>query len=111
MTSKLPEVVYVGPYALNVVVTEPPELNDADNPDMKLSGRLRLEDNAVLVSPSQSGVYLADTLLHEVLHAVWAVAGGWSWDIDEERVIYSMSTVLLDTLRRNPALVDFLVNI
>lgn len=109
MISNLPKTVRVGPYELDVVVSDPPELNDADNPDMKLSGRLRLEENSIIVSSAQSGVYLADTLLHEVLHAVWAVAGGWSWDIDEERVVYSMSTVLLDTLRRNPVLVEFLV--
>jgi hypothetical protein len=71
---------------------------------------LKLDNQAIQISSTQSGVCLADTVLHEILHAIWAVAGGWSWDIDEERVIYTIATTLLDTLKRNPQLVKFLVN-
>lgn len=49
----------------------------------------------------------SETLLHEVLHAVWAVAGCKPKD-PEERVISQMSTVLATVIRDNPDLIEFL---
>lgn len=54
-----------------------------------------------------------DTLLHEIIHAVTYVTGGWS-DGDgkqtEEALIHQMCATLLDTLRRNPQVQWFLFN-
>ena len=61
--------------------------------------------------------YQADTLLHEIEHMCLRVA---ACDINaeveeervsdvEERVIRAMTNVLLDTLRRNPKLVAYLL--
>jgi hypothetical protein len=110
LTTELLTPIQVGPYSLRVQMFDQVDMTDASDPDIKLSGRLKLDEQAIHVADTQKGVCLADTILHEVLHAVWAVAGGWSWDVDEERVIYTISTTLLDTLRRNPQFVKFLVN-
>lgn len=54
-----------------------------------------------------------DTVLHELLHAAWNQAGLNALtdtlpDGTEELVVSSLSTLLLDALLRNPALMEFL---
>lgn len=59
-----------------------------------------------------SADYIAGTLLHEVLHAIWKQ--GCSADTTlgdgptEERAVCLLTPILLDTLRRNPALIAYL---
>lgn len=65
------------------------------------------------LEPTLADDMLADALLHEVLHAVWLVVGGRE-NIDkelEEKIIAIISPTLLDTLRRNPELVLFLLGV
>lgn len=66
--------------------------------------------------PRQSEAQLRDTLLHEILHAVAAQTyldgPAVSSFVDKdhaERAIATFSTHLLDTLRRNPDVVAFLL--
>ena len=49
----------------------------------------------------------AETFLHEVLHAVWAIAGCKPKD-PEERVISQMSIVTATVIRDNPDLIEWL---
>lgn len=64
----------------------------------------------ITIEPDQKGNFLRDTLLHEVLHAcLFAAAGGMTTD-EEERLVASLTPVLLDTLRRNPGLLAFLTD-
>ena len=95
---------------MRYAVREPATVSDAE----------RLEDNwgltdhktqEVLLKPGQAPDTLADTVLHEVLHCCWFNSGAaskFSKD-DEEFAVRSLSPLLLDTLRRNPRLVAFLV--
>lgn len=50
---------------------------------------------------------VAQTLLHEVLHAVWVFTPLPTKR--EEDVVTALSPILLDVLRRNPEVVAFLV--
>lgn len=50
-----------------------------------------------------------DTLLHEIMHSVYGLSHGNLSSKEEERAIRSLSTGLLDTLRRNPDLAQFLL--
>lgn len=61
----------------------------------------------IVLHPDQGPSQLRDTLLHEVLHCVASVAGGLGED--EEAIVAQLSRTLLDTLRRNPGLVTFLL--
>lgn len=50
-----------------------------------------------------------DTVLHEVLHAIVGLTGlGETLGEDEESVVGRLSIHLLDTLRRNPKLANYL---
>lgn len=57
-----------------------------------------------------------DTLLHEVIHAVLSLTkldgqrDHFKTSEASERIVTVLSTHLLDTLRRNPALVEYLVH-
>jgi hypothetical protein len=53
-----------------------------------------------------------ETLLHECLHACWSLIGA-SEDVNdavEERLTLRLAPVLLEMLRRNPALVAYLTD-
>lgn len=54
---------------------------------------------------------MADTLVHEVMHAMFFQAGGRAhWDMEEEEKFVSMlSGPLTDTLKRNPELVKYIM--
>lgn len=52
---------------------------------------------------------IRDTLLHELLHALWSESAlGSGEGLCEESVVRQLATSLLATLRDNPALVRFL---
>lgn len=112
----MPETVQVGPHRYQVVATTEAVMearNNAGNAGLvghhdAMRCRLTVDPD---IPPSQA----ADTLLHEVLHAVLMVTGA-----DEqlarrkagldEYVICALTPTLLDVLQRNPDLVAFLVD-
>ena len=49
----------------------------------------------------------AETLLHEILHAIWSVGGCKAKD-HEERVISQMSIVMAGVFQDNPDLIEWL---
>ncbi len=57
---------------------------------------------------------VAETLLHETMHCVWKHTSLRTepalGDDVEERVVCSLSPLLFDMLRRNPELVDYLID-
>lgn len=81
--------------------------------DAKLFGKTRHKATEILLC-EQSPASMRDSLIHEVLHAVWWCAGGEKLlDIDkdaEERLIRLLSPWLLSLIRDNPHLVAYLVN-
>ena len=63
-----------------------------------------------MLRPDQGADQKADTLLHEVLHAIWEQTPLRSRESDEqEEVVVALAAPLLDTLRRNPRLVEYLI--
>jgi hypothetical protein len=65
--------------------------------------------NAIAVRTEEmSPADVADTLLHEILHACW-----WTGELppkaNEEKAVTVLAHGLLQVLRDNPAVVDFLV--
>lgn len=109
---KLPTSVVVGPFTHPVVVDEK-RCKDADI----AFARFNTIDGEILVNPDQGGMQLRDSVLHEVTHAICELlgchAGGDAAIFDgrdhEERFVRGFSPALLDVLRRNPALVAFLL--
>lgn len=111
--AKLPDVVVVGPFRYIVSGDELARLR-VEHAELKtLSGHT--DHDALIVHVDTTAAAAPDTrrdtLLHEVLHAV-AFTAGISAELGntkEEEIIRRMSPLLLDTLRRNPALVAYIL--
>lgn len=96
---KPPRSVTVGPYKYNVELVkhlgEPEELDGVTD---TAGSRLLIKEN---LSPSR----LRETVMHEVLHAIWDLAN--LPKSCEEKVVIRLSPLLLDTLQRNPRLTSW----
>lgn len=73
-------------------------------------GETFLDRCEIVVSSKQGPSQRRETVLHEILHACSSLTGlrvemGEGWD---ESMCTRMAPVLLDVLRRNPRLVEFL---
>lgn len=75
----------------------------------ELLGVTRPTDLQILYAEGQAAMVLADTLLHEALHACIAVHGIDVGDHDnEERLVRALAPALLALVRDNPTLMGFL---
>lgn len=107
----LPDKVQIGPMSYSVVCSEMAGAkikNEAKNTDCL--GLHEPKTQRISLDPDQGSDCEADTLLHEVLHAVWMIGGMQEGAASkhEELVVTTLATLLLDTLRRNPKLVAYL---
>ena len=76
-----------------------------------LSGSTDTQQQKILVNPDLGPMQQRRTLLHEVLHAVWECSGLHAAvdGSNEEPVIRGLEAPLLETLRRNPKLIAYLL--
>jgi hypothetical protein len=105
---KPPRFIHVGPYEYSVH-TDAAAVAELDSGD---DGSCDFHDVRITVNPARPEQVQRDTLLHEVLHAIGALTG-LRRDLGEEaeeRVVERLSSNLLDTLRRNPELVEYLLS-
>lgn len=105
--SKPPKSVDVGPYPHRVSHKTKPIAKEVERTGKDLYGFYDEQTLTIHVHPETAPSLQRETLLHELLHAVIAVSGVKVKN--EERVIRALSPVLLDTLRRNPELADYLL--
>lgn len=113
MAAKLPAAIIVGPYRYEVTADELARLRVEHAEQKVLSGHsdhdaLRIN---VDTGPAVAADTSRDTVLHEVLHAIAFLSGLSSdWGTQrEEEIVRRLSPLLLDVLRRNPALVAYLL--
>ncbi len=107
---KLPGKVHVGPHTYRVICDTAAMNAECRDASEDLAGRCSHRTLTIHVDPDQARSQMRDTLLHEVLHAVanmTALDNEWG-DEQEEEVILRLAPALLDVLRRNPRLVEFL---
>ena len=99
---KPPRTIKVGPHDYTIR----PERRDGD--DFAETHTDRCE---IIVSGKQCQSQLRDTILHEIFHACSDLAGlrFEMGEENDERYARRMAPVFLDVLRRNPRLVEFLV--
>ena len=99
---KPPRSVRVGPHVYSVT-TEQRHSDDY--------GETQIDRCEIRLAGKQGPSQLRETLLHESLHAMTSLAGlrvEWGEDRDESCVT-RLAPILLDFLRRNPRVVEFLV--
>lgn len=95
---KLPETVTVGPHVYRVVVIPDGALGDAAR-----AGQCNAQRGVIAIHGEQTSTQLADTVLHEITHALLEVT-----DLDgdvAERVALAMGPGLLALIRDNPELI------
>lgn len=69
-------------------------------------GECDIHELVIKLDPDLPPDQLAVTLLHEVLHGIWYVGANLAGKVTQEDAIDALTPTLLDTLRRNPALVS-----
>lgn len=98
--SKLPKSIKVGPFDFAIVRIS-----------QDVADRLRedgdIDGYTIHIGKGQKGARLADTVLHEINHAIYRVWGLSDTD-DEERTVTAMSTGLICVMRDNPGFAKWL---
>ena len=107
-----PESVQVGPFTYTLEFDQTALDREAHRREESLAGIARHAEQRIIVDPDQHGDGAREVVLHEVLHCVNVVTGqkGRMDHDEEERLVNAMSPTLLDTLRRNPRLVAWLMS-
>lgn len=103
MKNNYPRKIKIGPYTYNIELY--PDATYSDH------GACVYNHQTIFISQNQHAERAGDTLLHEVLHAIWDLSGfDQIKDICEENVVRSFATWLTLVLKTNPKLVEFIVN-
>jgi hypothetical protein len=108
--STLPHTLQIGPFVYTVYA-DLEKIKDAEKESGSLFGVTTVGDLEILLHPTSHDLVQRETLLHEVLHAVFHNVGLSEklGDKAEEQMIRSLSPALFDLLLRNPQLVAYLV--
>jgi hypothetical protein len=103
LVSSLPDSIRVGPYDMRLL---PLDASTADAAGV--FGYFKRKDQVIALDISHvSCAGLADTLIHEITHAIWWVYGLEDKD-EEERTVATLSTGWTQVYRDNPSLLDWL---
>ncbi len=102
--SRVPNSIIIGPLEYQVREVENLHI-DAGGTYQDLNGHILSDMGEIRLNAALSPSRLRVTLLHEVLHGILFIVDGKH----HEKLIIQLSHGLVDTLRRNPALVDALM--
>ena len=101
--NRLPDSLRIGPFDVRIEKLD--KLPDDDTWGTYLNASLLMQ----FQTGQPSNPFAADTVLHEINHAIYRIFGLRNSD-DEERVVEVMATGMTQVLRDNPALVVWLKN-
>ena len=77
--------------------------------DMERVGTVHITKQRISIAKDMASDQERDTVLHEVLHALIRVINLMPKEQEEERIVVALAPLILDALRRNPNLVEYLV--
>lgn len=105
----MPSAIQIGPLRYQVIAT--PEAYHAvvARTNTHFYGHIQDGSTTITLDPDQVPDHARYALLHEVLHGCWHISDPPGETFTEEQAIRVMCGPLLDTLRRNPDLVAWLV--
>ena len=112
MSVALPKGIRIGPFAYKVV-SKRAELNQrrVDYAERDLVGQCDHRELTIAVDSALAPAVQRETLLHEVMHAIYALVGAEGQKLTEEETILRIVPSLLDTLQRNPELAAFMLEV
>lgn len=105
----LPKLINVGPFKCTVVRTEEAIQKASLEAGVELDGQWQARSLTIVIRPDLAADLEAETLVHEVLHVLFAIAGVEDDAGEQEAIVTRLSPLLLDTLRRNPLMVRYLL--
>lgn len=103
----LPKTVFAGPFVFNIRSEAGPFMAAEESEKTRLYGRTDYISGTIDIRPAVALSFTQETLMHEALHAAFFAAR--LNPQNEEEVVNSLSPVLLDLLRRNPDLLNYLL--
>lgn len=103
----MPQRVQIGPYAYAVVSDALSHDRYESTARVGCYGAIRYTEHRILIDPHAHIERQRVALFHEVIHGCDDLAGTNGIE-EEEQIITALAPLLLDTLRRNPALVAYL---
>lgn len=101
-----PTQITIGPLTYTVTSDEADYARAVASEKVELYGAINYGAGRITLSPHQSPAHQRGALLHEALHAIIHLTDPSIEE--EERLVRTICLPLLDTLRRNPALVAYL---
>lgn len=103
LVSDLPESIRVGPFTMRLVPMESYTANA-----MEVFGYFKRDEQVIAFEANPSTREgIADTLQHEINHAIWWAYGIQEGD-NEERTVAAFATAWTQIYRDNPWLLDWL---
>lgn len=105
--SDIPRSIIIGPLVYTVKDDEASHAREVWKSSKGGWGAINYGPGEIVLDPEQNTAHKRASLLHEILHGCWHLTDP---QIEgEEAAIRILSLPLLDTLRRNPDLVAYLV--
>lgn len=104
----MPKKLKIGPYKYSVSKSN---LNEhVLDGEGKTYGITHVMEQTMVLAEGQGPDMLAESLLHEVLHICCQAAGLGLELENEESIVSSIAPVLLEAIRNNPDMVEFIVD-
>lgn len=104
----LPEKLEIGPYTWAVSDSETDYNRVVVENEGSVWGYIYYGKEKIVLCPDQAETHKRTALMHEVMHAVYHQSSS-KHDDPEEDFIRRLAVGLVDTLRRNPEFVAYLV--
>ena len=98
----LPEKIKVGHLIVDLI-----EMDQKEADSIGADGLFSYRHATMRINVDQHPSQLLETLLHECLHALWAVAGFTARD-EEEDIVTRLTPLLLTLFVDNPGLLDII---
>ena len=107
MSIKRPTTVKVGPFTYDIIY----DAGILREKDPGLVGQTHHRNQQIIIRDDQVEDQIRDTLIHEIFHIIWVVAGLHEREnMTQEENIAAISPNLLEVLRANPDLVPYLLS-
>jgi hypothetical protein len=101
----LPQMIRIGAFDMQLR-----RLTHLEASTQNIHGRFTPLEQSIDIAERPASTHMAiDTVLHEVLHAIWWAGGLKEKDDDEERIVAGFSTGLMQVFRDSPWLLAWML--